>query len=63
MKAPTVEKLMERIPSRYTLVIMAAKRARQLLAMPDLDFEHGDKPVMRALEEIASGDVNLEEKA
>lgn len=57
MKEPTVDKLMERIPSKYTLVIVAAKRARQLIGMPDMDFEHGNKPIMKALEEIASGDV------
>ncbi|QRN86346.1 DNA-directed RNA polymerase subunit omega [Clostridia bacterium] len=57
MKAPTVDKLLERVPSKYTLVIVAAKRARQLISMPDMDFEHGNKPIMKALEEIASGDV------
>ena len=59
MKQPTVDKLVERIPSKYTLVIVAAKRARQLIQMPDMDFEHGNKPIMKALEEIAAGDVTL----
>lgn len=59
MKEPTVDKLVERIPSKYTLVIVAAKRARQLIRMPDMDFEHGDKPILKAMEEIASGDVTL----
>ncbi len=57
MKEPTVDKLMARIPSKYTLVMVASKRARQLIEMPDLDFEHGSKPIMKALEEIATGDV------
>ena len=59
MREPTVDRLIERIPSKYTLVIVAAKRARQLINMPDMDFDHGEKPIIKALEEIASGDVTL----
>jgi len=59
MKIPTIDQLMDRIPSKYTLVIVAAKRARQLKGMPDLDFEHGEKPIIKALQEIAEGNVSF----
>lgn len=57
MLYPSVDKLKSRIDSKYSLVALASKRARQL-------HEHGDeklakytsaKPVGKALEEIAEG--------
>ncbi len=56
-KIPTIDQLTEIVPSKYALVIISAKRARQLKNMPDLDFEHGEKAIIRALEEIAAGEV------
>ena len=58
MADPSINKLLEMVDSRYTLVVLAAKRARQLL--------DGDKPkvaaksskdVTIALEEISEGDI------
>ncbi|WP_033543690.1 DNA-directed RNA polymerase subunit omega [Planococcus sp. CAU13] len=57
MLYPSVDKLKSQIDSKYSLVALASKRARQL-------HEHGDdklasyvsaKPVGKALEEIAEG--------
>lgn len=62
MLYPSVDKLKSRIDSKYSLVALASKRARQL-------HEHGDdklskyvsaKPVGKALEEIAEGALTQE---
>ncbi|HSJ38364.1 MAG TPA: DNA-directed RNA polymerase subunit omega [Planococcus sp. (in: firmicutes)] len=62
MLYPSVDKLKSRIDSKYSLVALASKRARQL-------HEHGDdklanyvsvKPVGKALEEIAAGALTQE---
>ncbi|MBU9672121.1 DNA-directed RNA polymerase subunit omega [Planococcus sp. CP5-4] len=59
MLYPSVDKLKSRIDSKYSLVALASKRARQL-------HEHGDeklgsyvsqKAVGKALEEIAAGSL------
>ncbi|EGK13273.1 DNA-directed RNA polymerase subunit omega [Kroppenstedtia eburnea] len=53
MLYPSIDKLMSKADSKYTLVILAAKRARQLLdgATPDLQ-PRSHKHVGVALEEI-----------
>jgi DNA-directed RNA polymerase subunit omega len=49
------------VDSRYTLVVAAAKRARQILEHPDLESEESvSKPVTIALEEIISGQLKYE---
>lgn len=53
MLYPEISKLMEGFDSRYSLVIATAKRARQLA----LNNATDDKPVSRAINEIASGKV------
>lgn len=58
---PPLEILREKVDSRYTLVVVTAKRARELVdgARPLVD--PGDKkPVSIALEEIAEGKVKYE---
>lgn len=53
---PPLDELLKRVDSRYTLVVAAAKRARQILEHPDLESEESvGKPVTIALEEIISG--------
>ena len=52
MLYPEISKLMEGLESRYSLVILTAKRARQLV----LDAE-SDKTVSRAISEIAEGKI------
>nr|VFK39322.1 MAG: DNA-directed RNA polymerase subunit omega [Candidatus Kentron sp. SD]VFK44037.1 MAG: DNA-directed RNA polymerase subunit omega [Candidatus Kentron sp. SD]VFK77776.1 MAG: DNA-directed RNA polymerase subunit omega [Candidatus Kentron sp. SD] len=55
----TVEDCLEKTASRFELVLLASKRARQLSrgAIPLLD-EDGDKPTVLALREIAAGQVD-----
>ena len=49
-----------KISSRYTIVIAAAKRARQLIdgAMP-LSYARADKAVSTAINEMAEGKLNI----
>ncbi len=58
IKPPLVE-LEQKVDNKYTLVTLAAKRARQIVdGAPTYVAPMGDKPVTVALEEIAEGDVS-----
>lgn len=61
MIKPPLEALLERVGNKYALVIVAAKRARQIkegaLSVVDLDTRN---PVTAALEEIAAGKIRYE---
>lgn len=58
---PSVDQLLENVDSRYSLVIMTAKRARQLREN-QLDKEDSGfiKEVTAALEDIAAGKIDFE---
>lgn len=58
---PSLDELMKRVDSKYTMVVAAAKRARQLLegAVPTVP-PHAAKPVSIALEELAAGTLHYE---
>ena len=49
------------VNSRYSIVIAAAKRARQIIggAEPMLPNSHGKKPLSIAVEELYVGDVKI----
>lgn len=51
---PPLDKLMEKVDSRYTLVIATAKRARQLTEDPE---KKSDKPVIDAVQDIINDRV------
>lgn len=58
----TVEDCLKKVKSRYELIILASKRARQLATggrRATLEWEN-DKPTVMALREIASGSVTAE---
>ena len=58
----TVEDCLKKVESRYELIILASKRARQLAVAgrrATLEWEN-DKPSVMALREIASGSVTAE---
>ena len=71
---PEIDLLLDKVDSKYTLCIIAAKRARQindmihgvrdqaLLTMqaPQIAQITSTKPLTLALEEIATGDVSYE---
>jgi DNA-directed RNA polymerase subunit omega len=58
MARVTVEDCLENVDNRFQLVLVAAKRARQLASgvTPFLDWEN-DKPTIVALREIAAGKI------
>ena len=59
MNKPTLDELMEKVDSRYTLVVMAAKRARALTELNKAKPEEElDKPVTTAFREIAMNKIN-----
>ena len=54
MLYPSVNKLREKVDSRYTLCMLAAKRARDLIAKkPALTEVQSERPVSQAANEIA----------
>lgn len=58
MNQPTLDELMEKVDSRYTLVVVAAKRARTLTERGSARVDGvAGKPVTAALSEIASNRV------
>lgn len=55
-----LEALREKVDSRYTLVVTAAKRARQLLdGEPQLVETESEKPVTIALHELLADKLEL----
>ena len=58
MARVTVEDCLEHVDNRFGLVLLASKRARQLVAgkEPMLEWEN-DKPTVMALREISEGKI------
>jgi DNA-directed RNA polymerase subunit omega len=53
---PTLKELLEKVESKYTLVVAVSKRARQLVeGQPKLTKTTSNKPVTIAINEIAEG--------
>lgn len=58
LNKPPLNQLMSQVDSKYTLVIVAAKRARQTIDNnPDMLHTDMLNPVSLALEEIAKGNI------
>ena len=63
---PSLDKLLEKIDSKYSLVMLAAKRAHELNDAEDLESEWlldeyiSIRNVGKALEEIESGDLVID---
>jgi len=58
MIEPPISSLLEKVDSRYTLVVETAKRARQLVeGAPKLTKVNSDKPVTIAINEIYENKV------
>jgi DNA-directed RNA polymerase subunit omega len=61
MKQPSLDLLMRKVDSKYTLVIVVAKRARQIMEEgKHEDLAKGIKPVSISLEEISHSEFNYE---
>lgn len=61
MARVTIEDCLERIPNRMELIVLASKRARQLLdgVDPLISNVKSNKEVVLALREIAAGKIAL----
>lgn len=57
MNQPAMDILIQKTGSKYSLVVLAAKRARMLIDDDLLEQEKQVKPVTRALYEIAEGKI------
>ena len=58
MNRPSLDELLPKVDSRYTLVVTAARRARQITdGSPPAVATRSDKPVTIALYEILHGKV------
>jgi DNA-directed RNA polymerase subunit omega len=53
MNEPPLDLLMDKVDSRYTLVVVAAKRARLLTERGEGEDDRRRKPIATALTEIA----------
>lgn len=59
MARVTVEDCLERVPNRFELILLASRRARQLLTTgeePTVPWDN-DKATVVALREIAEGNI------
>jgi len=56
----TVEDCLERVPNRFELVLLAARRAKQLLKGARPLAESDNKEIVTALREIAEDKVRLQ---
>ena len=58
LNKPTLKELMPYVDSKYTLVILASKRARTIIEKnPDLLATSTQNPVSMALKDIADGKI------
>ena len=58
---PSLDTLVEKVDSKYTLVVLAAKRAREIMdGQQPLVESKSNKPVTVALEEVAQGKISFE---
>lgn len=61
MLKPTLDELVDKVDSKYTLVVAAAKRAREIVdGKSPLVADQTNKPVTIALREIAAGKLLYE---
>lgn len=61
MKQPSLDILMSKVDSKYTLVKVVAKRARLIMEEgKHEDLAKGVKPVSISLEEVSQLDLNYE---
>jgi DNA-directed RNA polymerase subunit omega len=59
MARVTVEDCLEKVPSRVELVVLASKRAKQLLRGSRPLIDSRNKDIVSALREIAAGKVTV----
>lgn len=58
---PSLDVLVKKVDSKYTLVVLAAKRAREIMSGdPAMADSRSNKPVTLALEEVIQDYVSYE---
>lgn len=63
MNKPLLDTLLPKVDAKYTLITIAAKRARQITDEQSDDLKSGKiNPVSLALHEIANGEVTWERR-
>ena len=61
MKQPSLDLLMKKVDSKYTLVVVVAKRARSIMEEGRHDgLNKGMKPVSISLEEVSLSDITYQ---
>jgi DNA-directed RNA polymerase omega subunit len=61
---PSINKLQEKTDSRYSLVILTAKRARDIIdGKPILTEEESERPISQAAREVAEDLVTYRRKS
>lgn len=57
MLYPSIDKLINKVPTKYGLIILAAKRAHDMRVNQDYQLAEyeSEKPVGKALEEVVDG--------
>ncbi|MFT6145602.1 MAG: DNA-directed RNA polymerase subunit omega [Myxococcota bacterium] len=61
----TVEDCLNQVPNRFSLVLVAAERTKQILrgSEPLIEMDEENKEVVTALREIAAGQFEVDESA
>ncbi len=61
MARVTVEDCLDKVPNRFALVLLVAKRAKQLLKGSELTVAtKGNKYIVSSLREVAAGNIAFE---
>lgn len=63
MLYPSIDKLVEKVPSKYSMIILASKRAHEMQLYKNelLDEYKSIKAVGKALEEVVAGELYIKE--
>lgn len=63
MLYPSIDELLEKVPSKYSLIILASKRAHEIRMYDNGDLEEYQsvKAVGQALEEVVAGTLEMGE--
>lgn len=63
MLYPSIDELLEKVPSKYSLIILASKRAHEMRLYDNMQLNNykSVKPVGKALEEVVDGVLDIQD--
>lgn len=63
MLEPSIDKLLEKVPSKYSLIILAGRRSKEMQVNHDMQLEKykSVKTVGKALEEVVADQLYIQE--